>query len=579
MKNIAFIPAINGNYTVLVDGVTKTIRPMDSFYRDMVEALHSGDEDKVRTIFNTNLVAVVNNINNSLEEEEIGELKLQYNKKTGDSVVIYNGNVELPSSIANMLIRMWRAGCKEFKHYVKFVENIMSNPVASSRESLFDFLSIQELPITENGTFIAYKGVRSDMYSIRGNRDTRVISGKVDKEGRILNSVGSVIRVVPDDVDKDRSEGCSFGLHVGSYSYADDWSRGDNGVVVAVEVNPAHVVSVPHDCGWQKCRVSEYIVHEVVRGVIKSPDVRIDKHHNVCSNTCAPEDIHRSCYTFTKEMAHALLLNVKTVLLLAHMQNEDSNFPVYVLMEDVLKHHAAVSSPDLEINRSVASIAAVNLASAGLIVTFVNDNPMKAIVASREIGCPISDIVTSNDFVEFKMEDGRSILRARQSEEFESSDEDEDEDNDSDDSIEYDEVDTEDEYYYDDDDDDFSDEDDDDFSEGEDEDDESCDDEDWEDSEENEKEKQQFVDSIRKIATAILNAEDGKSMEVSQLINLVRDKIKKVMAHMKHFGHLYNLLALEDEKLECLIGWSSNILILVDSDEDDGHDIHVAYLI
>lgn len=576
MKNIAFIPASNGNYTVLVDGVTKTIRPMDSFYRDMVEALHSGNEEKVRAIFSTNIVAVVDNINSSLEEEEIGELKLQYNKKTGESTVIYNGNVELPSSIANMLIRMWRAGCKEFKHYVKFVENIMSNPVASSRESLFDFLSIQELPITENGTFIAYKGIRSDMYSIHGNTSTRVISGKVDKEGRILNSVGSVIRVVPDDVDKNRSEGCSFGLHVGSYSYADDWSRGSDGVVVAVEVNPAHVVSVPHDCGWQKCRVSEYIVHEIVRDVIVSPDVHIDENHNVCSNTDDNGDIHKSCCTFTKEMAQALLLCAKTTLLIKHMHNENSDFPVYVLMEDVLNQYTSVTYSDIEINRTVASIAAVNLASSGFIVAFVNDDPMKAIVASREIGCPISDITATNDFVEFKMEDGRKVLRARQSEEFETTDDDDDDDDNSDlysDAMdEYDDVDTEDEYYYDDDDE----EDEDELS---DEDKEFSHNANWEVNDENEKEKQKFVDAIRKIATAFLKAEESKSMEVNQLFELVRDKVKEVMSHTKHYLYLYNLLASDDEKLECIIGWASNILILIDTDEDSGDDIHVAHLI
>lgn len=270
----AFIPAANGNYTILINGVTKTVRPSHPFYNEIVSAIYANDEESLKGLLEDVNKTLSVELNNALEEAEIGNLKLSYDNRTGQSTVIYNDNVELPAGISNMLVRLWRHGCKNLEHYSKFIENIMANPVEGSRESLFDFLSVQELPITENGTFIAYKALESSMYSITGNKSTRVLLGKTDEEGHILNSVGSTIRIVFDDVDTDRNEACSTGLHVGSYKYACDFVR-KGGVIVAVEVNPAHVISVPYDCGCTKCRVSEYKVLEVVENEFSAPEVEV----------------------------------------------------------------------------------------------------------------------------------------------------------------------------------------------------------------------------------------------------------------------------------------------------------------
>lgn len=270
----AFIPAANGNYTILIDGITKTIRPSHKFYNEIVSAIYANDEESLKGLLEDVNKTISVEVNNALEEAEIGNLKLSYNNRTGQSTVIYNDNVELPVGISNMLVRLWRHGCKNLEHYSKFIENIMANPVAGSRESLFDFLSVQELPITENGTFIAYKALEGNMYSITGNKDTRVLLGKTDAGGHILNSVGSTIRIVFDDVDADRNEACSTGLHVGSYKYACDFVH-KGGVIVAVEVNPAHVISVPYDCGCTKCRVSEYKVLEIVENEFSAPEVKV----------------------------------------------------------------------------------------------------------------------------------------------------------------------------------------------------------------------------------------------------------------------------------------------------------------
>ncbi len=118
------------------------------------------------------------------------------------------------------------------------------------------FLEYKELPITEDGCFLAYKGVQTDYFSSSGNVNTKVIQGTVNSSGQIFNGVGEVIEVRRRDVDDDRNKHCSHGLHCGSLDYA----RGFASKLVVVKVNPADVVSVPNDCSCQKCRVSKYEV-------------------------------------------------------------------------------------------------------------------------------------------------------------------------------------------------------------------------------------------------------------------------------------------------------------------------------
>ena len=141
-------------------------------------------------------------------------------------------------------------------HFEKFWENLKENPSSSSVDELVDFLSYKELPITEDGFLVAYKGVKNDYYSSTGNTKTKVLQGKVDGMGRIFNGIGEVIEVLRRDVDDDRSNECSHGLHVGSLDYASGFAT----KMVLVKVNPADVVSVPKDYSFQKCRVSKYEV-------------------------------------------------------------------------------------------------------------------------------------------------------------------------------------------------------------------------------------------------------------------------------------------------------------------------------
>jgi hypothetical protein len=176
---------------------------------------------------------------------------------------------ELPEALAKKVISM-HAEELPLDSFVKFWENLQQNTSATSITQLYDFLKYKELPITEDGHFLAYKGLSDDFWSIRGNKNSNVVKGQVNEDGNIFNGVGSVLEVVRSSVDDDRSNHCSFGLHVGSLNYAQDFSKGK---IVVVKVNPKDVVSVPTDYSCQKCRVCGYTVCGVFEEEIVAPVV------------------------------------------------------------------------------------------------------------------------------------------------------------------------------------------------------------------------------------------------------------------------------------------------------------------
>ena len=130
-----------------------------------------------------------------------------------------------------------------FEHLVAFLENLQANPSYRARNELYKFLETEDLPVTEDGHFLAYKRVRDNWKDIYTNA--------------IDNSIGNVVEMPRVGVDDDPTHGCSAGLHAGSLSYVRGYSSG--GHIIIVKINPKDVVSVPkHDV--RKLRTCRYEV-------------------------------------------------------------------------------------------------------------------------------------------------------------------------------------------------------------------------------------------------------------------------------------------------------------------------------
>lgn len=168
---------------------------------------------------------------------------------------VFYGTRKLGGVVVDKIIEFIRLG-HPVQPMLRFVEKLMSNPSHRAVEELYSFLEHKHMPITTDGNFVAYKGVQKDFYSITSGNIT-VIKGKV-KDGRIFNGVGEDIEVRRNEVDDNKDNHCSKGIHAGSLEYAT--SFGSGGRVVLVEINPKDVVSIPSDCECQKLRTCAYKV-------------------------------------------------------------------------------------------------------------------------------------------------------------------------------------------------------------------------------------------------------------------------------------------------------------------------------
>lgn len=155
--------------------------------------------------------------------------------------IFYKGE-PVHSGLGERIVRLKASGGR-YRWLFPFLANVEEMESRSARESLFDFLDHRGCPITTDGYFLAFKGVREDYTDIHS--------------GTFRNRVGDRPRVARRDVDDDRNNACSHGLHVGAEDFARMFARG--GRVMVVKVRPQDVVCVPvHEP--EKVRVTTYEV-------------------------------------------------------------------------------------------------------------------------------------------------------------------------------------------------------------------------------------------------------------------------------------------------------------------------------
>lgn len=333
--------------TFFLDGKPISITTINPRYTEISEALNKNDEPKLRALLKmTDEQYLISKVQESTEQ--IGSLVFKTITRpdsADENVVLYKGR-KLAECLTQKLISLWKNGVTDFSYWTTFVDKLWANPSHRAQNELYRFLSYAELPINEAGNFIAYKGVDFNMISYHGNVDTRVISGERLSDGRIKNNIGDVIQVEVADVDDDCNNYCSVGLHVGSYDYATSFAA--NGIVVAVEVDPRDVVSVPKDCNAQKCRVSKYRVLNVVKGIFNSPDVTIDEV------TCTVKDNEHGARPLDNPGITALTAPDKILNTREAISRNIQNHAVIVYDDGTLE--VITSDDDEDINKTVSHV-------------------------------------------------------------------------------------------------------------------------------------------------------------------------------------------------------------------------------
>ncbi len=151
-------------------------------------------------------------------------------------------NTELHNSLTRRIIRMFQEGFS-IEPMVNFMENLMQNPSHTAVQELYGFLENNDLPITPDGCFLAYKKVNDDY--------TDCHTGTID------NSVGQKVSMDRNMVDDNRNNTCSSGLHFCSLNYL-QYFGGSR--IVILKISPSAVVSIPRDYDNSKGRCCEYEV-------------------------------------------------------------------------------------------------------------------------------------------------------------------------------------------------------------------------------------------------------------------------------------------------------------------------------
>lgn len=257
--------ALKDSVTVNYGGRTETITRGDDRFEKVLEAIR---EDCLHHI------------------PEIVEIERRFD---GDGVALIDGllhvhGVPLPSELSTRILELK----KERLPYASLLalwDNIQLNPSFNSRAMLFKFLEHNGHPLTDDGCFIAYRGVSTDF--------------KDKHTGKFDNSVGSICTMDRSQVDENPNNTCSAGLHVACYSYAKSFGER----TVTVKVNPKDVVAVPTDYNGTKMRVCKFEVvaecegelsGQLYVGVCDTSDLVDDEQADIdcyyCGYTCSYDE-------------------------------------------------------------------------------------------------------------------------------------------------------------------------------------------------------------------------------------------------------------------------------------------------
>ena len=235
----------NDSLTVIIDGKSLTMNRDNPSFRSATQALQDEDYEKVEQMFDIPK-AVIN--------------FAEGNVSISDGVLTYKGE-QVHNYCVDKILQFMTEGLP-YKPVVRFFDKLMSNPSRRAVQELYSFLEHKAMPITPDGNFLAYKGVRedyTDWYS-----------------GNFSNKVGETLEMVRNNVCDDAQIGCSHGFHAGSLEYAE--SFGNGGHLMVVEIDPQDVVSVPNDCDCQKLRTCKYKVVDHFK--TKMPDTICDYYYD-----------------------------------------------------------------------------------------------------------------------------------------------------------------------------------------------------------------------------------------------------------------------------------------------------------
>lgn len=190
--------------------------------------------------------------------------------------VFYRNGQPIHGVVGERVVQMYQDGF-DVNPILNFINNVEMNPSSRAVNELYGFLEKSNLPLTDDGYFLAYKRVRDDYLDCYSGT---VLNKPVDKmtnaelikyRGNGSTNAGVTVRVgfsnetivsMPrNKVDDEATRTCSYGLHFCSIDYLPHFGGAR---IVVLKIHPKDVVSIPVDYNNAKGRCSEYkVVGEV----------------------------------------------------------------------------------------------------------------------------------------------------------------------------------------------------------------------------------------------------------------------------------------------------------------------------
>lgn len=262
-----------GGVTVIHGGAVHQI-PADHPKRDQIVALvNSGDYDNAVSLIDLR-----------------AEVKRFIDSASGFSIergrIVYDG-YSFSDAVTEKVFRMVDRG-NPAGPLLAFLRKLRSNPSATAREQLLEFCEANDFAITRDGDLLAYRSIRDDW--------TDHHTGTFD------NSVGEEVTMDRGEVDDNRHNTCSRGLHFGALHYMaqmygftvnEDTGRysGGHGRLVAVTVNPRDVVSIPPDYRSSKGRCCRFKVVAELTDHPALPDNEVFDADDLSRSDVQPEPV------------------------------------------------------------------------------------------------------------------------------------------------------------------------------------------------------------------------------------------------------------------------------------------------
>lgn len=224
---------------VFDDGDILTVYPSNPNYSEVVVALNDKKWDLVRE-----LAEPVHELKKTIEKAGITADRVKI-----EGGIVYYDDMPMHTHLTERMLQMADEGL-DVAPMSLFLQNMMDNPSYRAVNELYDFLEASNLPITEDGHFLAYKRVRQDWMD--------------DYSGTVSNRIGDIPEMPRNMVDEDKSRTCSAGLHFCSREYLPYYGATNGGRVLVVKINPRDVVAIPSDYNNAKGRTCRYeVINEI----------------------------------------------------------------------------------------------------------------------------------------------------------------------------------------------------------------------------------------------------------------------------------------------------------------------------